>query len=256
VSLRALPVEPVESLAANCLDGEPSAPSKSTHTVNGYLCSARMMESWTRFQSGETSEPSEAVLGLAASMSLAVDSPVKISASPEAAPESTANGLDCGPRWPESFARLSPNGRSWKTRQHSLLGGLAEFSETWPTWGWMRDGECSELPTPVPELGDLESSLLPTPTARDWNGHTVTKKRPSGFNRVLPNVFKIELKLYGQCFPHPSFSEEVMEWPIGWSGLEPLGMDKFREWFRSHGDCLEGRSVSNKPTQGGDGVGV
>ncbi len=226
---------------ANSADGAPSAASKSTSTVAGFSCSGRMMDAWTRFQSGTTSEPSTAVRGVALSISLAAASPVRTSALPEVVKESTASEAVSGPRWPESFARYSPSGRSWKTRQCLLLGGLAEFSETWPSWGWMRDGECLQLPTPVPPIDAIESSLLPTPTARDFHGHTVTKKRPSGFNHVLPNVFKIELRLSGQCFPKASFYEEVMEAPTGWSGLEPLEMGRFREWCRSHADCSVAR---------------
>lgn len=34
---------------------------------------------------------------------------------------------------------------------------------------------------------------------------------------------------------NPSWVEWLMGWPIGWSALEPLGMDKFQQWLRSHG---------------------
>ena len=39
---------------------------------------------------------------------------------------------------------------------------------------------------------------------------------------------------------NPSWVEWLMAWPIGWTDLEPLEMDKYQQWQRSHGRCLEG----------------
>lgn len=33
---------------------------------------------------------------------------------------------------------------------------------------------------------------------------------------------------------NPPWVEWLMGWPIGWTDLEPLGMDKFQQWRRSH----------------------
>jgi hypothetical protein len=64
---------------------------------------------------------------------------------------------------------------SWKTHQQSLLGGLIEYSETWPSWGMMRDGQCCPLPPLVPHTfgragGAGHGSLIPTPTKTDARG--------------------------------------------------------------------------------------
>jgi hypothetical protein len=32
----------------------------------------------------------------------------------------------------------------------------------------------------------------------------------------------------------PRFSERLMGFPIGWTSLEPLAMDRYRRWLRSH----------------------
>jgi DNA (cytosine-5)-methyltransferase 1 len=55
--------------------------------------------------------------------------------------------LECGEKWRGSFTKYDPDTCSWKTHQCSLLGDLEEFSETWPQWGLMRDGECWEQRT-------------------------------------------------------------------------------------------------------------
>jgi hypothetical protein len=37
---------------------------------------------------------------------------------------------------------------------------------------------------------------------------------------------------------NPTWVEWLMGWPIEWTGLEPLEMDRFRLWRRSHGRSL------------------
>ena len=34
---------------------------------------------------------------------------------------------------------------------------------------------------------------------------------------------------------NPTWVEWIMGWPLGWTGLEPLAMDRFRRWLNSHG---------------------
>ena len=34
---------------------------------------------------------------------------------------------------------------------------------------------------------------------------------------------------------NPDWTEWLMGWPIGWTGLKPLGMARFRQWRRLHG---------------------
>lgn len=38
---------------------------------------------------------------------------------------------------------------------------------------------------------------------------------------------------------NPDWVEWLMGWPIGWTDLEPLAMDKFRQWLEQHGACLQ-----------------
>lgn len=74
-----------------------------------------------------------------------------------------ASGLKCL----GSLARFDLDTSSWKTHQFSLLGGLESFSETWPRWGMMRDGECWELSTPALHTNENESGLWRTPAAHE-----------------------------------------------------------------------------------------
>jgi hypothetical protein len=73
--------------------------------------------------------------------------PARTSASPAAETDSTAPDPASGWKWPGSFAKWDRATSTWRTRQCSLLGGLDEFSATWPNSGSMRSGECSVRPT-------------------------------------------------------------------------------------------------------------
>lgn len=75
---------------------------------------------------------------------------------------SWAGGRGCGANMHVLFARFDPDSCSWKIPA-SLFGlGLDEFSETWPSLGMMRHGECwvptrSVLDTYAREYGLLQN---------------------------------------------------------------------------------------------------
>jgi DNA (cytosine-5)-methyltransferase 1 len=68
---------------------------------------------------------------------------------------------ECGEKWRGSFVKYDPDSSLWRTHQCSLLGDLDEFSETWPQWGLMRDGECWEQLTLERHIRGTESGLSP-----------------------------------------------------------------------------------------------
>lgn len=148
-------------------DGDAFVPSKSRTTLGGYCLPDNATESSPASLSGMTCEPSMASPGGAASISSLGASPARTYPAPAKGQDSMAPDLDCGPRWPGSLARYDPDTRLWKTAQCSLFGGLEEFSETWPRWGMMRDGESFPLPTPAHLIGENVSGLWPTPVKYD-----------------------------------------------------------------------------------------
>ena len=80
---------------------------------------------------------------------------------------------------PEPIAQWNPIRDCWETTQQaSLLSEhLDVFSETWPTSGMTRSGVAYALPTWEPPTGDSESSsLLRTPTSRDWKDNRVRRE--------------------------------------------------------------------------------
>jgi hypothetical protein len=215
-----------EYLGANSLDGEQSVQSNGKPIQLAYCAPDKMTDFSRLSRFGMTFKPltesrGEELLTLYLEGFLA-----KTSQQREQEPDLMGQDRGFGKKWQGWLAKYDQDSCSWKTAQCSLITDSVECLETYPTSGLMRDGLLWEQTRLALNTTETEYGLLPTPTARDFNGHTITKKRPKGFNKVLPNVFKLEFQLHGQCYPHPTFSEGLMLWPIGWTDLKPLAMDK------------------------------
>ena len=243
------------SSEAICWDGERFAPSNGRSTLGGYCLPVNETESCLDSQSGTTFKPLTENHGEAAWMSSQEDSHVKTSAQPERAQESTAKGQECGDTWLASFAKLDRDSCLWKTPHCLPVEGLDGFSETWPRWGMMRDGECWELVTPVRRTSVNEFGFWPTPCL-PGNGGTNGKAKlkrmlfttPTAHNAKETNDPSESTRntptLAAQVGGHlnPTWVEWLMGWPIGWTDLKPLETDKFRQWSSSHGKHLAGES--------------
>ena len=169
--------------AATCSDGVPSAPSSATPTPSAYCSPDRMTAVSRLSRSGMTFQPLTADHGEAVLTWCRAASLVRTSAPPGAGQESPAPGLAYGERWRESFAKYDPDSCSWRTRQCSLFEGLTSSSVTWPRWGSMRNGECSERTTPeLPTSGSGSglSGNWPTPLASDGGRTGPNQKDSSG----------------------------------------------------------------------------
>jgi hypothetical protein len=99
------------------------------------------------------------------STSSAEASPAKTSATPAREPGSTGHARVFGQSTPAWLASFDPATSSWRTSQLSLLGGLDEFSGTWPRSGMTRSGTAFRLQPLAPLTAETASGLLPTPAA-------------------------------------------------------------------------------------------
>ena len=91
--------------------------------------------------------------------------------------ELTESDQECGEKWRGSFTKYDPDSSLWKTHQCSLLGDLEKFSETWPQWGLMRDGECWEQRTLEQTIRGTGFGLsLPTPVSSNATSGAVIGK--------------------------------------------------------------------------------
>lgn len=154
-----------EYSAESSSGGEPSAQLNLMPTQRPFSPNDKTMAFSSPSPFGLTLKPLTEDRGAAVLMSYLEDFPARTSAQPEKAPASKASNPASGWKWPASFAKYDPDSRSWRTRQCSLLEGLAVYSETWPRWGSMLDGESSALPTLALRTSASASGLWPTPKA-------------------------------------------------------------------------------------------
>jgi len=150
-----------------CSDGEPSAPLNTNPMPPLFLPNDKMTDFSRLSRYGMTCEPLTDDLGAAVLTWFLAGFPAKTSAPPDAAKASPENAADSGWKWRESSVKYDPAMRLWKTRQCSLFEDSEWFSETWPRWGLMRDGECWELPMSERPTFERGSGLWQTPVAND-----------------------------------------------------------------------------------------
>lgn len=191
-------------------------------------------------------------------MSSAEASPARTSAKRERAPELKASARAYGRNTPVLLARFDLDTSSWRTSQHSLLGGLEEFSGTWPRSGTMQSGTAYQLTPLVPRIDETASGLWPTPTVAGggnppgrlirrgnhyvrpsgkkahlgldqavklWPSPTArdTKGRDANCREGGPSLPEVLFRQTGSGRLNPPWVEWLMGFPIGHTELESLG---------------------------------
>jgi len=247
-----------EYLAANSLDGEQSVQSNGSPIQQAY-CAPDKMTAFSRLSRfGMTYKPLTENLGEELLMSYLEDFHAKTSVPQEKAQELMENDQECGEKWRASFVKYNPDSCSWKTHQCSLLGDLDEFLETWPQWGLMRDGECWEQRMLEQIIRGTESGLSPngvdifhTPNTTGLDGGSNSRRalkkklekyptpntgmyRNLNYNKELcikraekhqTDLAMISVMKFGGQL-NPTWVEWLMGWPLQWTELKPLEMDK------------------------------
>ena len=201
--------------------------SKSNLTVEKFCSSGNETESFQSSQSGMMSPLSMASLGEEKSMLCAEDFLAPTSALLDLVMESMDQNLVYTRKCSESFAKLDADSFSWKTHQLSLFGGLEQFSEIWPQWGMMLNGECWEPIVLAQTITDPDGGWLPTPTCAD--------SKNAGGRQNQYDLSKHARAITGKRLS-VHYSEWTMGWPIGWTDLKPLETDKFQLWRQQHSD--------------------
>lgn len=74
------------------------------------------------------------------------------------------------------------------------------------------------------------AKMFPTPRSRDWKGQS--QRGQHAPMDALPNYVAQDGN-GGKL--NPNWVEWLMGFPIGWTDLEPLAMDKFQQWLKKHG---------------------
>jgi len=252
---------------ATCSDGELFAPLRSTTMLGAYCWRDKTTESLDLFQFGMTFERSTASLGedvltwyRGGFLARTLASPARCGG----AAESTGTAAGCGPSIFGSSEKSSRDTSSAKTRPSCEGKGCPESFETWPASGMYADGSLSELTTAVCRTSASGYGFsLPTPTARDWkdtpgmalerrDGKTRTDRLPMllfsavrsagiKWQQTTPSAAQtvkvrgLNVTIQGREYS-PELPEWLMGWPIGWTGSEPLEMDRFLSWRQQHGN--------------------
>lgn len=123
------------------LDISQSVPSKSMSIASKSYRSGKQTVSFRGFPSIPMSINSMESRGEDSSTASAVDSPAQTSPVRGKVLASKVSKAVYGRNKRESFAKFDRDIFSWRTHQLSLLGGWILYSETFPRWGTMRNGE-------------------------------------------------------------------------------------------------------------------
>ena len=237
MNLLYLPEQVEEFLGENSLDGTLSAPLNGSNTPQAY-CAPDKMTGFSRLSRfGMTFKPLTENRGEALLTLYLGGFHARTLVLEEKAQELTEKEAECGEKWLASFTKYDPSLSLWKTHQCLLLGGLDEFSETWPTWGLMRNGECLEqtaLDYPIKE--NEFGCSLPTMTVSMKNG--CSSKRFLGSKEYRGSMPMEWLRTSKDCaqYFNPDYAELLMDFPVKWTDLKPLEMDKFQSWQQLHGE--------------------
>lgn len=217
-------------MPASCSAGGQSAPWRSTPTALDDSCSAKMKDICHRSPFGMMFAPSTDAHGAALLTLYRKAFPVRTSLVQGRKKASRARQAGYGWKYPASFAKYALDSRSWRTRQNCLIEGSAVFSATWPSWGSMLAGVCSDQTTSAPITSASGRGSWPTPChgSNHWGGT---------FQEVGGSKNKLRGTPTGKLYVNPDFWESLMGWPIGWTGIAPLAMARTREWQRQHSPC-------------------
>ena len=228
-----------EFSAATSLAGEPSAQLNVMPTQHTFWHKDKTIEPCDHSRFGLTSRVLTGSHGEALLTSFRAGFRARTSvlrAPSWALPASEAgSGLNSSALW----ARFDPDSCSLRTAQRSLLEDSIACSPTLPQSGLMLAGRIYQRPSLAPVTNVTAPGSLPTPL-KSWG------RRGPGLSNNLDNlraslgVTQESLAIVGAVgwrWP-ASFVEWMMGWPLQWSALKPLEMDKFQSWRQQHFDCL------------------
>jgi hypothetical protein len=225
-----------EYLQGTCSDGEPFAPLSGNPMPQGYLPPDKMTEFSRLSRFGMIFKPLTEDHGKALLTWYLEGFRVKTSALPDEVQGLTEDAAECGEKWHGWLAKFDPDSCSWKTAQCSLFEEESESLRTLPRSGMTRSGMLWERQTLVHRISETESGWWLTPQANEDAAGTPNGK----MQKMLGNDPKLRgttPEEWARGTLNPTWTEWLMGWPLGWTDLKPLEMDKYLEWLWQHSDC-------------------
>lgn len=229
-----------EYSADTSLAGEQFAQLNVMPTPHKFSRNDKTMESSDLSRFGLTCAVLTANRGEELLMSFLAGFRARTSAQMVMVPALMADAPDCGLKWRESSVRYDLSSSAWRTLHDSGEKVLPWSSVTLPKWGMAANGFVFQHRTAERPMKETGCGLWPTAKA------TIRGDCPSERLRRtpdLPSAIKMRPLPDGSQPPqngqlNPEWVEWFMGWPIGWTELKPLAMDRFREWQRQHSPCL------------------
>jgi hypothetical protein len=138
--------------------------------------------------------------------------------------------------WPTPTASAMPCEGTVRLCRQRWLDGEATLAEASAIAG--RDVRKAQWKVPA----------FPTPTATQHKGWSPGHNRADSNDR-LDYTIEREAAQSGQTGRlNPAFTEWLMGWPLGWTDLKPLAMDKWLEWRQQHSPSSQNAAVSDAIT--------
>lgn len=263
-----------EYSAGICSDGELSAPSSGNHMQLAYLSHGKTTEFSRLSRFGMTFKHLTEDLGEGLLTSYLAGFRAKTLAQLAQEKELKENAVECGSTWPALSVKYDQVSSSWKTAHCLWEEDLPWSSVTLPTWGMTRNGFVFRHPTAERPISEIAAGLWATPSATDgmrggvitenmtgislaqqvntprcwptatatatataYKGWSVNHNRASSDDRLDYSVERESHEAGAPGRLNPEWVEWLMGWPLGWTDLKPLAMDRFREWQQQHSPC-------------------
>lgn len=240
----------------NYLAGIQSRQSKLGDTSSNASLPGSATASLSLSPSGTTSKPLTELPGGVLLTCFRGDSRAKTSVSQVRARDlSPELGQAFGLSTKELLTKFGLNLSLPKIHRCSAIADLTQSSKGLPAWGIMQDGVCLEVGTSVRPINATACGFWPTPNTFDGFGPRSREALIKQFTVSRPgrkSPANLREAVHPCCYPenlhdpeqyasdwargelNPDWTEWLMGWPIGWTDLRPLGMDKYRLWLQQH----------------------
>jgi hypothetical protein len=243
-----------ESWEGSCLDGAPDALSRLIPIADPSCLPDNETKCYPSSRYGMMSVRLTDAFGMGLLMSSPEDSLVKTSAQRVKVQDSPVRVQDFFSKCCESLRRYSLTLSSRKTVRNYVPRDSALWSKGLPAWGMTVNGACWELGTSVRLIIEIACGYWP----KDVQELMIAYRKkylptPRCHDATTPGISEINSEWLHPCIAammhwptnnpqkreggesNPEWIEWYMGWPIGWTDLRPLGMDKYQQWRRSHG---------------------
>ena len=260
-----------EYLGENSLDGEQFAPLNGNRTQQAYCAPDKMMGFSRLSRYGMTYKPLTENRGGELLMLYLAGFHAQTSASQDAAQDLMESTPPCGITWRGWLAKFDHDLYLWKTAQCSFIEDSDESLVTFPASGMTRGGLLWELSMSEHRIKGTErglwrtadtggggtSGLLKQGKNHRENGQPIQIRLVDQVNNPRlwptpvarmhkdggnPSEYKRnEIPLAAQAGGplNPTWVEWLMGWPLGWTDLKPLEMDKSHCVQPQHGESSQ-----------------